>query len=94
MTVDAIPDRVRDNFDGNFIDDVGTNVVLVTLGIFSVVRVERPVQLLIPACHYCIPEKDSTPCESGDPVQRVRQDALPVERVLPRSGKPRCQRAR
>lgn len=94
MTVDAIPDRVRDNFDGNFIDDVGTNVVLVTLGIFSVVRVERPVQLLIPACHYCIPEKDSTPCESGDPCSVFGNMPFPLSEFFPGSGKPRCQRAR
>ena len=88
MTVDAIPDRVRDNFDGNFIDDVGTNVVLVTLGIFSVVRMERPVQLLIPACHYCIPEKDSTPCESGDPCSVFGKMPFPLSEFFPAAESP------
>ena len=60
MTVDAIPDRVRDNFDGNFIDDVGTNVVLVTLASSPSFGWSARCSFSSPR-HYCIPGRTARP---------------------------------
>lgn len=68
LTADTIPERVRCKFDGEFLEGVGSCNVYVSIGLFSVIRMERPVQLVLPACHFCLPEKDSTPAhDSSDP---------------------------
>ena len=48
--------------------DEGNNVVLATIGVFSIVQLMRSVQMLIPSYDFCIPEKsctfsDDSPCE-------------------------------
>ena len=43
----------------------------VTLGQFSIIRMERDTQLLIPAYDYCLPEK-----ECSLPGRRVRRGPL------------------
>ena len=48
--------------------DEGENVVLATLGVFSIVQLLRNVQMLLPSYDFCIPEKSCTgstdsPCE-------------------------------
>ena len=53
---------------GGDVTDRGENVVLATLGVFSIVQLLRNVQMLIPAYDFCIPEKSCTggtdsPCE-------------------------------
>ncbi len=54
-----IPDCVRRVFDDRFVGmcDTGRNVY-VSLGLFTIVKLERNVQLLIPAYDFCIPEKE------------------------------------
>lgn len=48
--------------------------VFVTIGMFSIVQLSRPVPLLMPAYDYCIPEKECTtntdsPCELFDKIK-------------------------
>lgn len=61
--------------------------VYVTLGQFSIIRLERDTQLLIPAYDYCIPEKECT-CGGGedDPCEIFRHVKFPVNEFFPPSG--------
>ena len=56
----------------------------VTLGQFSIIRLERDSQLLIPAYDYCMPSKE---CTAGggeeDPCAIFRQVQFPVEEFFP-----------
>jgi hypothetical protein len=58
--------------------------VYVTLGQFSIIRLERDSQLLIPAYDYCMPSKE---CSAGggeeDPCAIFRQVQFPVEEFFP-----------
>lgn len=58
--------------------------VYVTLGQFSIIRLERDSQLLIPAYDYCMPSKE---CTAGggeeDPCAIFRQVQFPVEEFFP-----------
>ena len=83
LTADSIPENICGNFDGGFVDDAGVHQVLVTLGMFTVIRMERPVQLLIPACHYCIPEKESNPCETCDTCSIFGKMPFPLNEFFP-----------
>lgn len=49
------------------------NDVLITIGIFAIIQLERPVPIMIPAFDYCIPGKEcstntDTPCELFDKI--------------------------
>lgn len=61
--------------------------VYVTLGQFSIVRMERDTQLLIPAYDYCLPDKE---CGGGsgsedDPCEIFRHVNFPVDEFFPPS---------
>ena len=59
--------------------------VYVTLGQFSLIRLERDSQLLVPVYDYCMPEKECS-CGSGcddDPCEIFRQVKFPVEEFFP-----------
>lgn len=56
--------------------------VFITIGIFSIVQLQRPVPLLIPAYEYCIPEKDcsnsnDTPCELFERIKFPTAEFFP-----------------
>ena len=62
--------------------DAGNKTVLVTLGLFSIVKLIRNVQVLVPIYDFCIPEKESdgttdSPCDMFRKIE------------FPRPGKPR-----
>ena len=62
-----IPPRICQCFGGEFITSCIRNVY-VTLGMFSIVQIERNVQMMIPTYDFCIPEKEcvnssDNPCE-------------------------------
>lgn len=59
----------------------------VTLGQFSIIRMERDTHLLIPAYDYCLPEKDCV-CDDGgccqeDPCELFRKVQFPVDEFFP-----------
>ena len=58
--------------------------IYVTLGQFSIVRLERDAQLLMPVYDYCMPEKECTcgGCED-DPCEILPPREVPGQRVLP-----------
>ena len=58
--------------------------IYVTLGQFSIVRLERDAQLLMPVYDYCMPEKECT-CGVGedDPCEIFRHVKFPVNEFFP-----------
>ncbi len=59
--------------------------IYVTLGQFSIVRLERDTQLLIPAYDYCVPDKECS-CDAGceeDPCDVFRRVQFPVNEFFP-----------
>ncbi len=77
-TVDEIPDCVCTKLSADLIDDSDSNILLVSLGFFSIVRIERPAQYLINAVEYNVPEKECVlPCVE-DPCSLFKQMAFPI----------------
>lgn len=61
----------------------------VSLGQFSLIRLERDAQLLMPAYDYCMPEKEcscSAGCGDEDPCEIFRHVKFPVEEFFPANG--------
>ena len=65
----SVPESVCRVFDDSLILGGEQKRVYVSIGIFSIIKLERRVQLLIPAYDYCIPQKecigatDDNPCD-------------------------------
>lgn len=79
-----LPRSVCRCFDGEFdcYDEEPTKSVLVTLGIFTIVQLERDVQMLIPAYDFCMPSKECS-CETDNPCEAFRKIQFPVDEFFP-----------
>lgn len=74
-----LPDVVRSAFQGSFNLQDTANRLYVSLGIFSVIRVERPTQLLIQATDYSVPDKECPSSQSSDnPCALFKTMAFPT----------------
>lgn len=78
-----IPDSIRQCFESNLSIGEESRRVLVTLGQFSVVRLERDSQLLIPVIDYCMPEKECCGGGGSDPCDLFQKIAFPVDEFFP-----------
>jgi hypothetical protein len=77
-----LPDIFARNLDGTVGGVVPTKIVLVTLGLFSIVKIERQVQLLIPAYDFCVPDKECTN-STGDPCELFKSIKFPASEFFP-----------
>ena len=64
-------------------DDGGRRRFYVTLGQFTLVRLERDTQLLIPVYDYCIPQTECSGGDQEDPCGLFRSVAFPVNEFFP-----------
>ena len=53
-----VPETVCGCYDGDLVLGNDEKRVYVSLGLFSIIKIERNVQLLIPAFDFCIPQKE------------------------------------
>ncbi len=82
-----IPPAVAACFGEELVSAGDQHRMFVTLGQFSIIRMERDTQLLIPAYDYCVPSKDCS-CDDGsqgqeDPCELFRQVQFPVNSFFP-----------
>lgn len=86
MELCEIPACIGKLFDEDIILSEECKQLYITLGQFSIIRLERDIQLVIPA--YCVdmPEKECCNTES-DPCSVFEQFAFPVDDFFP----PRCE---
>lgn len=65
-----------------------SNRLFVTLGQFSIIRLERDIQLLMPAYDVCMPEKDCSSAggDAEDPCEAFDRFAFPFDEFFPAGG--------
>ncbi len=80
-----IPDHVTKYVCGDLCDPEDSNSLYVSLGLFSVIRIERPAQLLVNAAEYCVPEKQCVEAKEDDPCSIFRTMPFPVKEFCPPS---------
>ena len=86
-TADQIPGYIREMFDDELVISGDQKQLLVTLGQFSIIRLERDAQLVVPVLDYSIPTKeccDSPGC-SEDPCEMFSRIPFPTSRFAPRN---------
>lgn len=82
----SIPGCIRRHFGGQFCHMDNERAVRVTIGLFTIVQLERDVQVLVPAYDFCIPNKECS-CNTEDPCDSFRKIKFPVGEFFPPSEK-------
>ena len=85
---DEIPDRVCACISSPLSDPCGQSFLTVSLGFFSVVRIERPAQYLVNAVEYNVPEKECAAPAVEDACALFRQMAFPTAEFSSTGGAP------
>ena len=86
----CIPQYICSCFENDPCDNRDGRKLYVTLGMFSIVRLMREVQLLIPACDFCIPEKESCYPDEEDPCGLFGRMEFPLDQFFPPQREPSC----
>lgn len=88
--VASIPEPVCACFDGPIQDTHEGNNLYTTLGIFSIVRLMREVQLLVPSYDFCIPEKECCSPTDDDPCTLFNNMDFPNDEFFPPAQRDNC----
>ena len=80
--IDDIPENIKCKFNGRLCER-DDKMLVVSLGFFSVVKIERPAQLLVSAVEYNIPDKECVTACENDPCTLFRTMSFPVGEFSP-----------
>lgn len=80
-----IPEAVNEALGGDLVQNEGEKTVYVTLGLFSIMQLNRDVQVTLPAYEFAIPEKE---CNVGSerPCDVFRTFDFPLDEFFPQGG--------
>ncbi|HIU49192.1 MAG TPA: hypothetical protein IAB04_07480 [Candidatus Avimonoglobus intestinipullorum] len=79
----SVPESVCRVFDDSLILGGEQKRVYVSIGIFSIIKLERRVQLLIPAYDFCIPQKECVGATDDNPCDLFERICFPVDEFFP-----------
>lgn len=77
-----IPECICKRFGGSFATSDRGKTVYVTIGLFTIVQIERNVQMLIPAYDFCVPEKECV-ASSDNPCELFSRIDFPTDEFFP-----------
>ena len=78
-----MPPVISQCFGGELCGGDDGRRIYITLGQFSIVRLERDSQLLVPVYDYCMPEKECSCGNTDDPCSLFRNISFPVGEFFP-----------
>ncbi len=81
-----IPKGIRQMFDDELIENGSRRRLFVTLGQFSIIRLQRDAQLVVPVLEYSIPSKEccDAPGCAEDPCEMFSRIPFPEKQFAPR----------
>lgn len=83
VIIPFIPENVA-NFFGGELTAATTQKVTTTLGVFSIIRLTRKVQLTIPSYDFCVPRKECAD-QTDDPCEAFNRIDFPSDSFFPPS---------
>ena len=85
-TLCQIPSAIRSQFDEELVLSGDKRRLFVTLGQFSIIRLERDVQLVVPVLDYAMPCKECCDSPGGgeDPCEMFSRIPFPTAQFSPR----------
>lgn len=94
--LNEVPESLGCLFGDDIILDNKVRKLYVTLGQFSIIRLERDIQLLMPAYDICMPVKECTcngaNCQLENPCDIFERFEFPVDEFFPRDKQCECPR--
>lgn len=85
VDITSIPTEICRCFDDDLVISDSNRSVYVTIGIFTIVKLERSVQLLVPVYDFCIPKKECVGSTDEDPCSVFRKLCFPLDEFFPPS---------
>lgn len=79
----SVPQSVCRVFDDALVLGGEQKRVFVSIGIFSIIKLERRVQLLIPAYDFCVPQKECVGATDDNPCDLFERISFPVDEFFP-----------
>ncbi len=79
----SIPEGIRQAFQERLVLNDAGRRWFATIGQFSIIRLERDTQLVVPAYDYCMPEKECPGTLTDDPCTLFSRIHFPVEEFFP-----------
>ena len=81
----TVPECIRELFEDPLVLSGGKRQLMVTLGQFSIIRLERDAQLVVPVLDYAIPCKEccDNPGSSEDPCEMFSRIPFPTLEFSP-----------
>ncbi|WHH59378.1 hypothetical protein [Petroclostridium sp. X23] len=79
----GVPESVSNCFDDELAAGVERKRVFVSLGLFTIIKLERNVQLLIPAFDFCIPERECIAATEDNPCELFERIRFPTDEFFP-----------
>ena len=79
----SVPESVCRVFDDTLVVNGESKRVFVSLGIFSIIKLERKVQLMIPCYDFCIPQKECVGATDDNPCDLFERIDFPVDEFFP-----------
>lgn len=81
--VSEVPQFITESFGEELVLDDDNRRVYATLGQFSIIRLERDSQLLMPAYDYCMPDSDCADPDDDTPCTLFSRITFPVDEFFP-----------
>ncbi|BCI59980.1 hypothetical protein [Solibaculum mannosilyticum] len=78
----CIPNNICSRFGGDLGGCTPGKILYITLGIFTIVQLERNVQMLIPVYDFCVPSKECV-SSSDNPCELFRRIQFPTDQFFP-----------
>ncbi len=79
----SVPEGVANVFDDALTTWDDGRQVYVSIGMFSIVKLERSVQLLIPAYDFCVPQKECDTTFDNNPCDLFEKIGFPFDEFFP-----------
>lgn len=86
-----IPELIREAFGDELAGRSNSRQLLVSLGQFSIIRLERNTQIMIPAYDYCMPEKECVGSAEDDPCTMFSRIRFPIDEFFPPDSIEQCE---
>lgn len=79
----SFPECVCSCFDNELVVSNDTKQVLVSFGLFSIIRLERDSQLMIEAVDFCVPTRECSSATEENPCELFNDIRFPVDEFFP-----------
>lgn len=79
----GVPDNICRCFCDDLVLGDSDRVVFVTLGLFTIIKIERMVQLRIPAIDFCVPTRECLAATEDNPCELFNTLRFPLDEFFP-----------